>query len=368
MATIVNDTAVIVYVYTYNVNEINIVNGIETNYDYKIGVDLVAGLKREKERDVSHRVFKYYKATGEFPKDVTELDCYYLMAKFNYFIAADFDIKFLKQLRQLREIVEDKHIAITVGDFTLSQLDIMFRSMNVYKFKTIYIDCSISDISKTMQIATNMSGHFEHTIIYILDNIEFLRKDGIKYMLKIMRDIQNSNRYIVCSSLQYHKIKESIKMKLNVVRLGPELKAKDDIRRLVGVLYHESDRAKATDILTSSKIGEKYFFSLASYNLFNFYSKDMVSFDNNLRVLETAGGLLYKIDTKTLWKYVVYSFNTTDVKRAVAFPPRKDKDNKGIAYSPIPAKKTVKASKSSVKALTKSSKPKTNKSVFDYGK
>ena len=92
---------------------------------------------------------------------------------------------------------------------------------------------------------------------------------------------------------------------------------------------------------------------------------------NNIPVIESAMKLLYKVNMDTLWQYFVYSFHTTDIKRAIAFPPKIEQKTplkRNISYSPLPSKQTKTVRKRTVKATTVHKKPNVKRSVLDFGK
>jgi len=289
------------------------------------------GLKHETESQMSHRVFKWYKAKGNFPSDISELDCYYLLTKYNYFIAEQFDLPLIKQLKHLNDILKVKHSVIAFGDFTLNQLNVAIKSFNFpnhNKNKMIYIDTLEEAIDNRISIATNASSHFKSTIVYVIDNVENLNKKSVDFLLKINNELIDSNKYIICCTMLHDKVNDRVKGKIKLARLGTAIKDKTSIKYLIYLLFNETDRRKALNILSAAKMSESYFFSLASYNMFTFYGKDLTVFNHNMEVLEHANTMLYKASTKKLWRYVIFRFIITKNKRVIRFPPRNNKQTK----------------------------------------
>lgn len=286
-------------------------------------------LKSENEQQLSHRIFKFYKATGVFPPDKTPLESYRLLAKYNYFIAADLDKDTINKLTEICNILDRERVLLVFGDFLLETLYFGLKSFKYSrgksKIKIIYIDAIETKPEVAISTAVTTSTHLNNYIVYVIDNVDRLNVKSAKYLLKLRETLKGSNKSVVCCTMNIKSVTESFRTVVRRTRLGIVSTNEMTLKNYVYLLFNDNDKRKVLEILSNAKLSETYFISLITHNLPHFYKNNPNDLYHNIHVLEVANRLLYKATTKMLWKYIVSSFITTDIKRTIRFPPKKDK-------------------------------------------
>jgi len=279
--------------------------------------------KKESESQKSHRVFKWYKARGDFPNDVSLLEAYRLLSKYNYFIARDLNKKTINTLTEICNILNREKMILVFGDFLLETLYFGLNSFKhgLNKIKIVYIDSIEDKPDSIISTASITSSHFKNYIIYVVDNVDHLTKKQSTQLLKIKEDIENNNKSIICCSMALNKVNPLLKNGVKKIKLGNYYDNKMNLKKYVYQLFNNTNREEVLEHFTSTNINIKYFLKLAMHNISQFYEKDIQSMQHNISVIQTTNTFLYKTTTEYVLKYLIFGIHTINIKRVVRFPP-----------------------------------------------
>jgi len=280
------------------------------------------GLKKESERDTAHRIFKFYKATGKFPPEMSPLESVRLLSKYNYFIAADIDKKVVNTLTEICNVLDAERMVVVFGDF---MLDTLTYGLQSYKYdsnnrvKISYIDCIEQNPVEILANSANTKSHFNTYIIYVVDNIEVLKKKDVDKLCKLKQELQGGRKSIVCCCLNIDEINPAFRSCFRKFRLGNYENEDVSIKNLIYALFNNEDRKEALELLENADFSALSLINTAAHNLPHFY-EDPAGFESNLKVLEKAIRFMYKASNELFWNYIVKSWTITKVKRVIRFP------------------------------------------------
>jgi len=281
-------------------------------------------LKSENEKAKSHRVFKYYKATNSFPPDVSSLEAYHLLAKYNYFIAKDLDKKTLNTLTEICGILDREKILLIFGDFLLETLYFGLNSFRHHEkeVKLIYIDALNESVIDFISNASITSNHFKKYIIYIVDNCENMKSKEIEVLRNFKKELENVDKAVICCTLSLNLVNKAFKIGFKRLKLGNDVSNELSLRNYVYLLFNNNDKEYVYEILKNAKFSVGFFISVISFNIFHFFEKDIEKLYFNIAIVEKCNSLLYKTSDKLLLRFLVYSFKTTKIKRVIRFPEK----------------------------------------------
>lgn len=277
----------------------------------------------ENENQKAHRVFKFYKATGKFPPDVSELQSYTLLKKYNYFIASNLDKTKLNTLTEICNVLDREKIVVVFGDFLLDDLTFGLKSFKFEekrRVKLICLDANDTIAINDLNSISITSSHLNSYIIYVIDNVDQLKKKDIDGLIKLKSNLEGSNKSIVCCALSIDDLQPQIKMAFKRFRFGETNNNELTIKNYVYALFNEPNRKKAFELINNAEFGEKYFLSVVIHNIPHFFEKDFDGLSHNIEIIEKANSLLYKVTTELLWRFVVFRFKPTTIKRVIRFP------------------------------------------------
>ena len=288
-------------------------------------------VRKNKEKSDAHRTFKFYKATGKFPPDISPLDAYILLNKYNYFIARDLDEKKLSRLKKLNEFLANYKIVIAYGDFTINLVKFALESAEIGENESIRIEMingSDRNFADSLVNSIQIQSLDNSTIIYIIDNIDQISEKKIEAILQAKKDIMNYDKFIVCCALELNKVNKKLRDSIRSVRIGESHSNEVDLKKYVNMLFHERDRNLVSSMLKKGDVYLKYFLNLCSFNLNGFY-KSYEEFNHNLKVLRFADMNLFTVNTNYIVDYLVNSLVLSERKSIVKFPPKIDVKKEG---------------------------------------
>lgn len=286
-------------------------------------------LKHENERDKAHRVFKFYKATGKFPPDVSDLESYTLLKKYNYFIASNLDKTKLNTLTEICNNLDREKIVVIFGDFLLDDLVFGLKSFKFEEKRNVKIICLDAIDSVAISELNNVSitsSHLNSYIIYVIDNVDLLKKKEIDGLIKLKSDLQYSNKSIVCCALSIDDLQQQLKIAFKRYRFGDSSNNELTLKNYVYALFNEVNRKKVFELFNNAEFGIPYFLSVVIHNIPHFFEKDLGGLNQNIQIVEKVNSLLFKVSTELLWRFLVFRFKPTTTRRALRFPSNNQRD------------------------------------------
>lgn len=292
------------------------------------------GKLKETEREKAKRVFKYYKSTdGEFPKDVSKLQCYNLLSKYNYFIAKQINKKFLNKITELMNIIDREKVVICHGDFDLKPL---LFSIENFKFEDsnqlqiIYVDAVEKNPSSVIAGSITVKPMFKKYVFYIVDNIDSLNAKESKLILEYKKRLMEYDKYMVCCALDISKVNRELYKGLKKIKLGPYKEEKNILQKCVLRLFCDKNRERVFQYIINNKIPLNYLFSMLSFNLPLFFKDDTILLKNQ-KVIEVTAAKLYKTTSELVLSYLAYSLTPTNRKRKVQYIPKIEAQQPSVA-------------------------------------
>lgn len=278
-------------------------------------------LKPETERDKAHRVFKFYKATGKFPPDISNIQCYNLLCKYNYFIAKGLDQLTINKLTELCNIIESQHYIIVYGDFMLETLEFGLKNFKITKYSSVqirYLDCSEQSISEHLNNSILLATHTNSYIVYICDNAESLKSRDIKWLTTHQKQFLESNKTLIFSYLTSEKIQATMTT-CPKIRLGESYSAQLNYQQVLLSFFTNPQRSEVAQLLESYSDRLNYIMNLINYNLFSFFPEN---YNTNLAFLKTISRYIHKSDDDKVIQALSYGFIPAKAKHIIRFPPK----------------------------------------------
>lgn len=285
---------------------------------------------KENEQELAYQIWKTYKTTNEYPKNISKIQAFNLLCKYNYITAKSLDKPMINHLTEICNKLDTEKIIIAYGDFTLQTLYFGLKNFKITKYANIsvqYIDCLVKKPSDELRYAITTKSLFNQYIIYVIDNLESLDKKEVSFLTKILQDLYNSNKAIIGCCMSVENIHQDL-LKFKKIKLGECETTQYPLQKAILSLFNEKEqRNKVFEPLSAIEDGQlHYLLAMMVYNIPSFY-QNQTTIQHNFEVCRITESLLYKIDTDKLVTYLVYGIIPTLTKRVVQFPISMKKKN-----------------------------------------
>lgn len=225
----------------------------------------------------------------------------------------------LNKLTELCNLLDSEKIIICYGDFLLNTItdNIIKYKISKNKIKFIHLDIKIKLQNQLTNIFST-SSLIDNTIIYIVDNAEFLKKTDYDFLKRFKTKLLETTKSIILCSMNkinYFGFKQ--------LQIGEVYSNKISLQYLIIDLFTNINREYVLNTFLSQSISLSYLLKIITYNLNFFYNINDMNY--NIDIINNLTRFLYKISTKIFLRYLIYSFKIGTIKKAIRYPPKDEK-------------------------------------------
>ena len=231
----------------------------------------------------------------------------------------------INQFTAMCNHLTDSHSAIGYGDIPLKIIEQSLRKylIDLENPKIKYLDCIEDDLGDLPNLITAGS-LIQTTLIILVDNIDHASKSDISSLLKTIKLMPDSEKYLILLAIDPTAISPPILSVCRKFKIGAVSSDLLSIKEIVQTIFTEQNREKVFHALKNMEYPLIYILSVLAYNLPNFF-QGKASMINNTMVLDMLSQNCNKIDADLLFRYIQFGIQPALNKRVVQFPPRMDK-------------------------------------------
>jgi len=231
----------------------------------------------------------------------------------------------INQFTAMCNHLTDSHSAIGYGDIPLKIIEQSLRKylIDLENPKIKYLDCIEDDLGDLPNLITAGS-LIQTTLIILVDNIDHASKSDISSLLKTIKLMPDSEKYLILLAIDPTAISPPILSVCRKFKIGAVSSDLLSIQEIVQTIFTEQNREKVFHALKNMEYPLIYILSVLAYNLPNFF-QGKASMINNTMILSMLSQNCNKMDEEILFRYIQFGIQPALNKRVVQFPPRIDK-------------------------------------------